>query len=64
MESNSEPEAFPFDLSGLEFTEESTSQAPVEMPNVQVRFDLDEDEWMFGDVDVVHALLQTERTKI
>ena len=35
---------------------------PIELPNMQVRFDLEESDWLFGDIDVARSLLQIDAT--
>ncbi len=53
-------ESVPFDMNGLQPQEAPSAEPPVEMPNLQVRFDMDETQWLFGDVDVARSLLQID----
>jgi hypothetical protein len=36
--------------------------APVELPNIQVSFDMEGVDWLFGEVDIAQAVLEQSVT--
>ena len=55
-------EVVPAESPVAENAQRAVVDGPVEMPNMQVRFDMNESDWLFGDVDVARSLLQIETT--